>query len=137
MARRGVTFRRVDNARVAQRGALGGWDQLRARLIGEGGRPGIYVFSTCADTIRTLPALQHDAARPEDVDSQGEDHAADEVRYACMSRSWLPRPAVVKRPDRPVYEAQPDGRVVANMTIREAVEMKREEGKGLTDYHVD
>jgi hypothetical protein len=91
-------------------GALGGWYQLRARLIGEGGRPGIYVFSTCADTIRTLPALQHDAGRPEDVDSQAEDHAADEVRYACMSRPWLPRRVAPKRPERLVYEAQPDGR---------------------------
>ena len=125
MARRGVHFRPADNARVAQRGALGGWDQLRARLVGEGGRPGIYVFSTCADTIRTLPALQHDAGRPEDVDSDGEDHAADEVRYACMSRPWLPRRVMSPRPDRLVYEAQPDGRVVANMTIREAVELKR------------
>ena len=125
MARRGVHFRRADNARVAQRGALGGWDQLRARLVGEGGRPGIYLFSTCADTIRTLPALQHDAARPEDVDSQAEDHAADEVRYACMSRPWLPRRVVPPRPDRLVYEAQPDGRVVANMSIRDIVEMRR------------
>ena len=65
MARRGVHFRRADNARVTQRGALGGWDQLRARLIG--------------DTIRTPPVLQHDAGRPEDVDSQPEDHAAGEV----------------------------------------------------------
>jgi FRG domain len=62
--------------------------------------------------------------RPEDVDSDGEDHAADEVRYACMSRPWLPRRAVPPRPDRLVYEAQPDGRVVANMTIREAVELR-------------
>jgi hypothetical protein len=33
--------------------------------------------------------------------------------------------AVPPKPDRLVYEAQPDGRVVANMTIREAVEMRR------------
>jgi hypothetical protein len=45
-------------------------------------------FSTCHDTIRTLPALQHDAARPEDVDTNGEDHAGDDIRYACMSRPW-------------------------------------------------
>ena len=45
-----------------------------------------------------VPALQHDAARPEDVDTEGEDHAADEVRYACMSRPWV-RPAV--KPDPP------------------------------------
>jgi hypothetical protein len=34
-------------------------------------------FSTCHDTIRTPAALQHDIARPEDVDTSGEDHAAD------------------------------------------------------------
>ena len=49
-------------------------------------------FSTCRDSIRTLPALQHDAARPEDVDTNGEDHAADEIRYACMSRPWAAAP---------------------------------------------
>jgi hypothetical protein len=128
MARRGAHFRRADNARVAQRGALGGWDQLRARLRGEADRPGIFLFSTCSDAIRTLPALQHDAGRPEDVDSAAEDHAADEIRYACMSRPWLPKPAVPPKPDRLVYEAQPDGRVVANMTIRDIVEMRRKRG---------
>jgi hypothetical protein len=41
--------------------------------------------------------LQHDALRAEDLDSDGEDHAADETRYACMSRPWIPnRPADVK-----------------------------------------
>jgi len=35
------------------------------------------VFSTCKDFIRTVPALQHDQARPEDVDTDGEDHAGD------------------------------------------------------------
>ena len=35
----------------------------------------LYVFSTCTHLIRTLPALQHDPDRPEDVDTDGEDHA--------------------------------------------------------------
>ncbi|MBF0625111.1 MAG: terminase [Magnetococcales bacterium] len=91
MARRGVLFRRADNRRVPNHGAMGGWDQLRARLKGEEGRPLIYSFSTCQDSIRTIPALQHDPERPEDVDTNGEDHAADEWRYACMSRPWLPQ----------------------------------------------
>lgn len=89
MASRKVFFRRADNARVSTRGAMGGWDQLRARLVGDGERPGIYFFSTCRDTIRTLPALQHDANKPEDVDTENEDHAPDEVRYACMSRPYV------------------------------------------------
>ena len=49
----------------------------------------IYTFSTCSDSIRTIPKLQHDPKRAEDVDTNSEDHAADEWRYACMSRPWL------------------------------------------------
>jgi len=97
MHRRGVIFRRADNARVAQRGAMGGWDQVRARLIGDGEKPALYLFDTCRDLIRTLPGLQHDKARAEDVDTEGEDHAADELRYACMSRPYI---APLKRDDR-------------------------------------
>ena len=58
------------------------------------GKPMIYFFDTCTASIRTIPVLQHDAKRPEDVDTESEDHAADETRYACMSRPWLK-----KKPD--------------------------------------
>ena len=98
MALRGAVWRPADNTRVAKAGAIGGWDQVRARLRGVSGRPLMYVFSTCKDTIRTLPALQHDDLRPEDVDSSGEDHAADEIRYACSSR---PVAAKAPVPDTP------------------------------------
>jgi hypothetical protein len=85
-----VHFRRADNRRVAGHGAIGGWDQLRARLVGDGaGRAMIVTFSTCADSIRTVPFLQHDPDRPEDVMTDSEDHAADEWRYACMSRPYV------------------------------------------------
>lgn len=103
MHRKHVKFRPADNKRVGTRGALGGWDMMRARLIGEdlgepyGQRPMLYVFSTCTDFIRTVPALQHDETRPEDVDTKAEDHAADEARYACMSRPWLPKPKEEKK----------------------------------------
>ena len=86
-----IHFRRADNARVPQRGAMGGWDQLRARLVGDAeGRPMIVCFETCLDSIRTIPALQHDSARPEDLDTDMEDHAGDDWRYGCMSRPWIP-----------------------------------------------
>lgn len=84
-----VNFRRADNARVSQRGAMGGWDQMRSRMKGDGERPGMFVFSTCKDFIRTVPLLQHDPDRPEDLDTDAEDHVADEVRYACMSRPYV------------------------------------------------
>ena len=48
------------------------------------GRPMLYVFRTCRDFLRTLPSLQYSRVSLEDVDSDGEDHIADETRYLCM-----------------------------------------------------
>lgn len=111
MAARRVFFRAADNTRVGRNGAQGGWDQLRARLKGDGERPAMFVFSTCSDFIRTIPALQHSEERAEDVDSGGEDHAADEVRYACLSRPYtapLPSEANAPEPDRYKRAWKPD-----------------------------
>lgn len=106
MKLKGVMFKPADNARVAGRGAMGGWDQMRGRLVGdEDGRPMLVTFSTCRDSIRTIPALQHDANRPEDLDSDMEDHAADEWRYACMSRPWVRPTKVETEPARDGYRA--------------------------------
>jgi hypothetical protein len=91
-ARAGVWFRPADNTRVARAGALSGWDQMRARIRGDGARPLLYVFSSCREFIRTVPVLQHDAARLEDLDTGAEDHVADETRYACLSRPLIARP---------------------------------------------
>ena len=97
----GVFFRKADNNRV------GGWDMVRDRLCGiEGdpdvnygvGRPMWYVFKTCAHIIRTLPALQHSLTKPEDCDTDGEDHAPDTLRYGFMSRPWKRPKAVGKAP---------------------------------------
>ncbi len=95
MQLRKVVQRPADNARVGRHGAMGGWDQMRQRLKGEApDRPMLVTFSTCRDSIRTIPALQHDTNRAEDLDTSAEDHAADEWRYACMSRPWAaPKPS--------------------------------------------
>lgn len=85
MARKGVQYRRADNKRIP------GWQQMRYRLNGELGVPMLYFLDTCVDSIRTIPSLQHDERDKEDLDTDGEDHAADETRYACMSRPWVPR----------------------------------------------
>lgn len=88
-AARGVLFRPADNRRTGRLGASAGWDLVRQRLIGEDDQPMLYIFSSCINLIRTLPTMQHDSARPEDVDSNSEDHAADTLRYACASRPWV------------------------------------------------
>lgn len=78
-------WRRADNKRQP------GWDQMRQRLLGEDGIPMLYIAESCEDTWRTLPVLQHDEKNTEDLDTDGEDHIADEIRYACMSRPWKPK----------------------------------------------
>ena len=90
MRRAGVAFLRADNTRVGQVGALSGWDQMRARIAGNESGPLLAVFDSCRDFIRTVPVLQHDRLRAEDLDTDAEDHIADETRYACLSRPLLP-----------------------------------------------
>jgi hypothetical protein len=90
MALRGVRFKPADNRRVGKLGAAAGWDVVRQRLVGDDGVPQLYVFDTCRNLIRTLPTMQHDPRRPEDMDSTGDDHCADALRYAVTSRPWVP-----------------------------------------------
>lgn len=75
-----------------------GWMQMHYRLaFDENGYPMMYIFSNCKAFIRTIPLLQYDEHKPEDLDSDGEDHVADEARYLCMARPIKPRMAV--KPD--------------------------------------
>lgn len=46
----------------------------------------LQVFDTCPELIRTLPSLIYDEHKVEDLDTDGEDHAADALRYGIMSR---------------------------------------------------
>ena len=72
---------RGDNRRVI------GWGTVREFLKdGDDGTPNFQVFQNCVDFIRTFPALIHDEIKPEDVNTDGEDHAGDECRLALMSR---------------------------------------------------
>jgi hypothetical protein len=45
--------------------------------------------------------MQHDTNRPEDLDTDAEDHAVDDVRYACLSRPY--RASVFTREDKNPY----------------------------------
>lgn len=85
-ARHQVYFQPGDHKR------LPGWMQVHYRLdMDDNGCPMMYVFKNCRAFIRTIPLLQYDKCSPEDLDTEGEDHVADEVRYFCMSRPIRPR----------------------------------------------
>lgn len=90
----GVPVERANNARVR------GWalidDLLRVRHVGHEDPtipgnpwtpcspyclPRLLIYSTCVNLIRTLPGLVRDKRKPEDVDTHGEDHWGDALRY--------------------------------------------------------
>lgn len=89
----GVFFEPADNARIA------GKMQLHERLrFDSHGYPGLYVFTTCDQFIRTVPTLPYNLGKGkcEDVDTDAEDHIYDDARYFLMAR-----PLPIKRPVAP------------------------------------
>lgn len=80
MERRRVYFERGKNDRLA------GKMQLHYRLnFDEEGYSMLYFFDNCRNTIRTLPQLVYDSVNPEDVDTRGEDHLYDAIKYFLMA----------------------------------------------------
>lgn len=103
----GVRLKEASNNR------LSGWERLHAYLDWAERKPPLLTVSrACTNLIRTLPILVRDPNKPEDVDTETEDHAADALRYLLMA---FTRPnfgaalgAAMTKPAPPVL---PNGRV--------------------------
>lgn len=92
-SRYGIYFTKGDNERIA------GWMQCHYRLqFDSEGYPRCYIFDTCKAFMRTVPLLMYSETRPEDLDTDLEDHVADEWRYFCMSRPVKPILEIKKEP---------------------------------------
>lgn len=78
----GISFTEPDKRSGSRQS---GWSSLRRRLR-EATRdrpenPCLYVFESCRQFIRTVPTLPREESDPDDVDTEAEDHIADETRY--------------------------------------------------------
>lgn len=84
MAVHGISFKPAAKGPGSRRQ---GWSLLRQMLKASTERPmetpGLFVFNTCRQFIRTVPVAPRDKADADDLDSDSEDHVADEVRYEC------------------------------------------------------
>jgi hypothetical protein len=82
--------------RPANMDRVNGWAEVLQRL-GDGSAkilPSLFVHQRCGRLVETLPILQHDPHRPEDVmkvdcdeDGVGGDDAADCLRYLVATKS--------------------------------------------------
>lgn len=96
-AKHKVYFDKAKNERIP------GWMQCHYRLaFDDNGYPMMYVFDTCKAFIRTIPLLCYSETKVEDVDTDQEDHVADEWRYFCMSRPIKPR--MTEEKGRPAFD---------------------------------
>jgi hypothetical protein len=91
MANLGLTWTVPD---AKQKSRVAGWERMRDMLLAAAQpipeEPGLWVFKTCRHFIRTVPTvpvLPRDEKKPDDVDTDAEDHVADESRYAVMRRN--------------------------------------------------
>ena len=104
-----VYFDKGDNQRIA------GWMQMHYRfMFDKDGIPMMYIFNTCKNFIRTIPLLMYDEHKVEDIDSNLEDHIADETRYFCMSRPISPK---VVEPEIPITDDPLNQRVYKRKSI--------------------
>jgi hypothetical protein len=86
----GMTLRSANTDRV------NGWAEILQRFgdVGADIRPTLFIHKRCGRLIETLPTLQHDPNRPEDVlkidadeDGIGGDDCADALRYLVATKS--------------------------------------------------
>ena len=90
----GIRLSKGDNDRI------GGKRRVHEALaLLPDGKPGLLVFSTCRNLIRTLPALPYDEVKIEDVDDAAEDHAYDALRYGLSYKIGGDRPPQSAPPD--------------------------------------
>ena len=90
MAIHDITFSRSDKSPGSR---IQGVGLMRARLEASTRRPmeqpGIFVFRNCFHTIRTVPNLENDKTKTEDIDSTGEDHIWDVIRYRLLKANMM------------------------------------------------
>lgn len=114
--RNGVSMVKGDNDRDLGWGRFRHWLARHPEPLPNGRYLAWLVYSPdCRYAIRTIPSLIHDKTNPDDVDTTGEDHAADADRYGLMAR---PAPSAIRRSSGQVlpYSVQEMLTIIKNET---------------------
>lgn len=71
------------------------WGMLKARADMDKEAPWLVVFEMCRQFIRTVPTLPRDKRKPDDVDTESEDHCGDETRYRVTAAKPVVKPSML------------------------------------------
>lgn len=83
---RRFVIQKANNARIA------GWTKMREYMaMAPDGLPWWQISPACKNLIRTLPDMIYDETKVEDMNTDGEDHPADAVRYGLMATNQIPK----------------------------------------------
>ena len=92
MLTRGIQWLPADKAAGSRKQ---GWEQMRKMFTAAKEQyreePGLFIMERCEQFQRTVPVLSRDEKDPDDVDTNQEDHIADEVRYRLRKPSQTTR----------------------------------------------
>lgn len=92
--RKRIPMRKANNER-----GKNGWQPCHELLrTAPDGRPWLTIDPSCAYFLRTIPVIGQDPNDPDDVDTNADDHAADDFRYFARSRPSPTRRAEVPLP---------------------------------------
>lgn len=109
-AAEGVPLTRADNDRLSGKRKID-----RALGMLPDGKPGLLIFETCTNLIRTLPALPYDKRNVEDVDTNAEDHAYDALRYGFSDQASAAAAVLAREAELP--EGYVDGLRLINKRL--------------------
>jgi hypothetical protein len=92
MARMGIEWEHADKSPGSRKQ---GWEELRKLLrqsfLPKGATkretPGLFICNRCSNFLRTVPVLPRDDKDLDDVDTESEDHIADESRYRARQKN--------------------------------------------------
>jgi len=104
-----------------QKGAgsrIAGWTVMHQYLYHDSKTPPkLRYFRTCSDSIRTIPSLIYSETHPEDLNSDGEDHAADCDRYFLQTlRSKKTKPPKTREEKKMVWFRKKQGLINDDLT---------------------
>lgn len=111
----------IEHINLGNNDRVQGWGTFKEYLsVPDNGRPYLVFTSNCTNCIETIPSLVKSSRNPEDVNTDGEDHIADAIRYLLMylDKPFTRRdPEVLKKWQRRLHELRKQAMTRNNRSV--------------------